>query len=134
MRKKILYTFLLFAVFLLFDSCWIYPEYKDYEVIDSTYYFEDYETMKSVIIPKINTSFKDWHWNGEEFDKKYDKYFGNIDANTEDYSLLEKSKYNYSVRNLTRASNLKTKQEKSINGEFYWISTKDKKGVIFYQN
>ena len=133
MNKKLL-SLILFCITILFSSCWIYPEYKDYEVVGSTYYFEDYETMKSVIIPKINTSFKDWHWNGEEFDKKFDKYFGNIDANEEDFSLLEESKYNYSVRNLTKASNIITKQDKTINGEFYWISTKDKNGVVFYQN
>ncbi len=132
MIKKILYTFLLVCVIFLLNSCWIYPDYKDYEEVNNTYYFDDYETMKSVIIPMINTSFKDWHWNGDEFDKKYDKYFGNIAANEEAYQTLLKKKSKYAVRN---DKSLKA----DINGvnqsisECYWITTKDNKGVVFYQ-
>ena len=124
----------MFSVFLL-GSCWIYPDYKDYEVVDNTYYFGDYETMKSVIIPMINASFKDWHWDGDEFDVKYNKYFGNIAANEEDYKNLTKKKVKYAVRNpksVTARINNEPK-ERSIS-ECYWISTAENKGVVFFQN
>ena len=134
MTKKILYT-LLFCISILFTSCWIYPDYKNYEVVDNTYYFEDYETMKAVIIPLINTSFKDWHWNGEEFDEKYQKYFGNINVNADDYKFLTESDYNYAVRHLTSLSEKIGGATSDVKiSECYWISTEDNHGVVFYQN
>ena len=69
MNRKIFLALLVFTSIFL-SSCWIYPDYKSYEIIDGIYFFEDYETMKSIIIPKINTSFSAWHWSSEEFDKK----------------------------------------------------------------
>lgn len=135
MNKKSIYTFLLFALINLLASCWIYPDYKDYEQVDNTYFFDDYETMKSVIIPMINTSFKDWHWNGDEFDKKYDKYFGNISANEQDYQTLVTKKYKYAVRNQKSLSAVINNGPKAQSiGESYWITTKDNKAVVFYQN
>ncbi len=132
MNKKIIS--LLFIILPLFcTGCWIYPDYKDYEVINEVYFFEDYETMKAVIIPEINKSFTDWHWNESEFDTKYQKYFNNINANTEDYAVLNDSRYNYSVRHKTSTSNLQTLQGKNITSEYFWISTRDNKGVVFYQ-
>ena len=134
MNKKSISLLLLFTAILL-NSCWIYPDYKDYEVIKDVYFFKDYETMKSVIIPKINTSFKDWHWDDDEFDKKYDKYFGNIAANEDDYNVLVAKKYKYAVRNpksLSAVINENTKPQ-SIS-ECYWITTSKNKGVVFYQN
>ena len=119
---------------LLFTSCWIYPDYKEYEIIDGVYFFDDYETMKAVIIPMINKSFTAWHWNGKEFDEKYDKYYGNIAANTDDLSVLSGSKYNYAVRNKSSTSNLTTAEGKSVKSEYYWITNKNNTAVIFYQN
>ena len=120
---------------LLFTSCWIYPDYKEYEIIDGVYFFDDYETMKAVIIPMINKSFTAWHWNGKEFDEKYDKYFGNVEVNEEDLSTLSSSDFNYAVRN-ERTSKNKIQPIKSINiaNEYFWITTKEDGAVVFYQN
>ena len=140
MYKKILSLFILIFSVITLNSCWIYPDYKDYEIIDGIYFFEDYETMKSVIIPMINKSFSAWHWSGEEFDTKYDKYFGNMDANTDDLEKLTDSKYNYAVRNKSSTANLETNgsktdgKKKKISSTYYWITTKNDGAVIFYQN
>ena len=117
MYKKNIFLMILFSSVLLFSSCWIYPDYKEYEIIDGIYYFEDYETMKSIIIPMINKSFSAWHWSGDEFDKKYDKYSGNITANTEDLAVLSGSKYTYAVRNKSSTSNLTTNEGKTVKAE-----------------
>lgn len=133
MIKKISFAALLFVLVFLLSSCWIYPDYKDYEEENNTFFFDDYETMKSVIIPMINTSFKDWHWNGDEFDKKYDKYFGNIAANEEDYQALLKKKCKYAVKNPKSLSQKINGTNQNIK-ECYWITTQKNKGVVFYQN
>lgn len=141
MSKK-LRSFLIILLTLFAASCWIYPDYKDYKLEEDVYYFDDYETMKSVIIPLINKSFSTWHWSEEEFDKKYNMYFGNIEANENDNVTLSKTSYKYVVR--TRATNSKVKpkekdskgtlKDKSISGEYFWITEKQKGSVIFYQN
>ena len=132
-KKRILIISLIFSLVML-SSCWIYPGYKEYEIIDGIYYFQDYETMKSVIIPMINKSFSNWHWSSEEFNQKYEKYFSNIAANTDDYTVLSSKNYAYAVRNKKSASNVQTTEGKTVRAEFYWITTKDNKAVIFYQN
>ena len=138
-KKNFPVIILLFSVFLI-SSCWIYPDYKEYEIVDGIYYFEDYETMKSVIIPMINESYSTWHWSSDEFDKKYDKYFGNMDANPDDLAYLTDSKYKYAVRNKSSTSNLETNgsktdgKPKKITSTYYWITTKNDGAVIFYQN
>lgn len=139
MYKKNIFSLILFSSLMLLSSCWIYPDYKEYEIIDNIYFFDDYETMKSVIIPMINKSFTDWHWSSEEFDKKYEKYFGNMDANEEDIATLSESKYFYAVRNKKSTKGLKTNgaktegNPKDINSEYFWITTKNNEAVIFYQ-
>jgi len=141
MYKKNIPVILLFFSAFLFSSCWIYPDYKDYEIKDGVYYFEDYETMKSVIIPMINKSFSAWHWSSKEFDKKYDKYFGNVEANSDDVLLFSDSSYKYSVRTSSTKAAAKPMErdndgklsEKTISGEYYWITSSDG-AVIFYQN
>ena len=40
---QIIPLIILFSSAFLFSSCWIYPDYKDYEIIDGIYFFEDYE-------------------------------------------------------------------------------------------
>lgn len=141
MYKKILSLFILIFSVITLNSCWIYPDYKEYEIIDGIYFFEDYETMKSVIIPMINKSFSAWHWSGEEFDKKYDRYFGNIEPDADDEVFFAESSYSYSVRTKSTASLGKPMEKdsdgklsaKSITGEYYWITTTHG-AVIFYQN
>lgn len=135
MYKKFLLTLIFLFSAFLFSSCWIYPDAEDYKIDGNVYYFKDYNTMKSIIIPEINKSFTNWHWSSQEFDEKYDKYFGNIDINTKDYSALSKSEFNYAVRNGNSSSQIKTKGDKDIIiSEYFWITTKDKGSVIFYQN
>ncbi len=139
-KKNFPVIILLFSVFLI-SSCWIYPDYKEYEIVDGVYYFEDYETMKSVIIPMINESFSTWHWSSDEFDKKYDKYFGNIEPDSDDVVLFSDSPYKYSVRTRSTSSSAKPMERdkegnisaKTISGEYYWITTSDG-AVIFYQS
>ena len=134
MNKKIFLPLIIF-ISLFFTSCWIYPDYKEYEIIDGVYFFEDYETMKSVIIPMINKSFSAWHWNGSEFDEKYDKYFGNVEVNEADLSTLSNSDYNYAVRNeRTTKNTIQTINSLNINNEYFWITTKNDGAVVFYQN
>ncbi len=138
-KKKFLIFTLLFP--LLLTSCWIYPGYKEYKLIDNVYYFEDYETMKSVIIPLINKSFTAWHWSEEEFDKKYQKYFGNVETDDKDNTKLTSGNYQYMVRTSSTKGSVKPMEknsegqlkEISINGEYYWIIEKQHGSVIFYQ-
>ncbi len=130
MNKKTL-SILLILISILFTSCWIYPDIKNYSVIDNVYYFEDYETMKSVIIPMINKSFTAWHWDGDEFDEKYQKYFGNIDSNIEYQEVMNENGQAFAVKN---AKELSLDGKKLCSGEYYWITTKEEKGVLFYQN
>lgn len=133
MNKKIFLPLIFLS--LIFTSCWIYPDYKEYEIIDGVYFFEDYETMKSVIIPMINKSFSAWHWNEKEFDEKYDKYFGNVEVNEADLSTLSDSEYNFAVRNERSSKNkIQTIQSVNINSEYFWITTKEDGAVVFYQN
>ena len=132
MNRKIFLALLVFTSIFL-SSCWIYPDYKSYEIIDGIYFFEDYETMKSIIIPKINTSFSAWHWSSEEFDKKYEQYADNIGPNEEDMSVMAGTDYSYAVRHKSSTANLQTKEGKTIQSEYFWISSKDDGSVIFYQ-
>lgn len=140
MNRKIIILCSLFLP-LLFASCWIYPGYKEYKLIDNIYYFEDYETMKSVIIPLINKSFTAWHWSEEEFDKKYQKYFGNVEIYEKDNIKLSGSQYQYMVRTSSTRSGFPPQEKnsegkitnKGISGEYYWIISRQG-SVVFYQN
>ena len=130
MNKKILSILLLF-ISIMFASCWICPDYKNYEIIDNVYFFEDYETMKSVIIPMINKSFTAWHWDGDEFDEKYQKYYGNISANTADQEFLAENGWDYAVRTDKK---LIVDSKQICSDVYYWITTNEEKAVLFYQN
>ena len=110
MNRKIIILCSLFLP-LLFASCWIYPGYKEYKLIDNIYYFEDYETMKSVIIPLINKSFTAWHWSEEEFDKKYQKYFGNVEIYEKDNIKLSYKRELLAQRKMTKELKGKIKYE-----------------------
>lgn len=134
MKKIFLITFLLLLSLLFFSGCWISPDYKEYEEIEGILYFYDYETMKSVTIPKINKSFSSWHWDSSEFDKKYNQYNKNINKNSEDLSVLNSSDYSYAVRNKKSAKKVVTSDGKTVTGEFFWITSKYEDSVIFFQN
>ena len=132
--KKSLFLISVTFFLLILTSCWISPNTKDYEIVEGIYYFHDFETMKSVIIPKINSSFTDWHWNSDTFDKKYDEYLGNINYNEDDRKYLKDSDYYYAVRNSKSGNKVQTKQKKTISGEYFWITEKNGNAVVFYQN
>ncbi len=140
MNRKIIILCSLFLPLFL-TSCWIYPGYKEYKLIDNIYYFEDYETMKSVIIPLINKSFTAWHWSEEEFDKKYQKYFGNVEIYEKDNTRLSGIQYQYMVRTSSTRSSFPPQEKnsegkitnKGISGEYYWIISRQG-SVVFYQN
>ncbi len=134
MKKTYCFILLLLISIFSLTSCWISPNYKDYEEIDGIYFFYDYETMKSVILPKINKSFSAWHWNNEDFDNKYEKYRNNIIKNSEDLEILNQTEFSYSVRNKKSAKELKTTEGRTITSEFFWITSKDDDSVIFFQN
>ncbi len=134
MKKTLYFTFLLVISLLPFSSCWISPEYKDYEEDDGIYLFHDYETMKSVIVPKINTSFSAWHWSSEVFDEKYQQYQGNISRNLSDLTKMNGSDYTFAVRNKNSKSKIKTKDGQTITSEYFWITAKYEAPVIFFQN
>lgn len=134
MKKTYCFILLLLISIFSLTSCWISPNYKDYEEIDGILFFYDYETMKSVILPKINKSFSAWHWNNEDFDNKYEKYRNNISKNSEDLEILNQTEFSYSVRNKKSAKELKTTEGRTITSEFFWITSKDDDSVIFFQN
>ena len=118
----------------LINSCWISPDYKEYEEIEGIYFFYDYETMKSVILPKINKSFSAWHWNSDDFDKKYEQYRNNIQKNSEDLEVLNQTEYIYAVRNKKSAKEVSTSDGRTITSEFFWITSKSDDSVVFFQN
>ena len=134
MNKNIIYILIICAG-IMFSSCWIDPENKNYEVVEGVYFFEDYETMKSVLIPMINSSFTSWHWNNKEFDQKYQKYLGNIEPNHDDYESLIQKGSSYAVRNPKSLKAVINNSSKTQDiKECYWITTNQNESVIFYQN
>ncbi len=130
MKKS--YLLLLSISLLYFNSCWIAPVYQEYETVDKTCYFKDYETMRAVTVPKINKSFTEWHWSTKEFDTKFLKYLDNIEPNTEDLEYLEKNGYSWSVRNDSVKAVMK--DNKSVSREYYWITNESGMSVIFFKN
>ena len=121
-------------------GCSFVQEQGVYEQIGDTYYFEDYETMKNVIIPEINTAFKDWHWYSKKFDSKYNYYMNNIEPNPENVDKLAATDYNYAVKTGTSSKKVYLKKEKetdmdkTISGKYFWITTKDNQAVVFFMN
>lgn len=124
----------LIPLLFIFSACDVFKEYDDYEQIDDTYYFPDFETMAAVIVPKINKSFKDWHYSKREFEKKYDKYLNNIDKNQECYEYLQHSRYKYAVKNNTSNNTVKTRENFLIKDEYYWITEDNGDAVVFFMN
>ena len=130
MKKS--YLLLLSISLFYFNSCWIAPVYQEYETVDKTCYFKDYETMRAVTVPKINKSFTEWHWSTKEFDTKFLKYLDNIEPNSEDLEYLEKNGYSWSVRN--DSVKVVMKDNKSVSREYYWITNESGVSVIFFKN
>ena len=130
MKKS--YLLLLSISLFYFNSCWIAPVYQEYETVDKTCYFKDYETMRAVTVPKINKSFTEWHWSTKEFDTKFLKYLDNIEPNTEDLEYLENNGYSWSVRDDTVKALMK--DNKSVSREYYWITNESGVSVIFFKN
>ena len=54
MKKS--YLLLLSISLFYFNSCWIAPVYQEYETVDKTCYFKDYETMRAVLQEQLNRS------------------------------------------------------------------------------
>ena len=133
--KKTISLFAILVAAVSLNSCWIAPVYQDYETVGKTSYFKDYETMKAVTVANINKSFTDWHWSTKEFDKKRDKYKGNIDPNSEDITYMqEHTEYIWAVRNDTSGNKVKLVDSKTISSEYFWITNADGESVVFYKN
>ena len=155
--KKTISLFAILTAAITLNSCWIAPVYQDYETVGKTCYFKDYETMRAVTVAKINKSFTDWHWSTKEFDEKLNYYYDNIIPNTEDLEYLNNNGYEWAVRNdssnnIVELKDKDTKEseeddeskesenstntkkyKKTIKSEYYWITNKDGKGVVFYK-
>jgi hypothetical protein len=86
---------LLLLIAILFTSCWIEPKIGDYEKKDNICYCDNYETLRSLIVPEINNTFPTWHWSNNVFDEKYNKYLHNIPVSKDWITHLKKTKYEY---------------------------------------
>ena len=132
--KKTISLFAILVAAVSLNSCWIAPVYQDYETVGKTSYFKDYETMKAVTVANINKSFTDWHWSTKEFDKKMQKYKGNVYNNQDalDY-MAEHSEYIWAVKN---DSSLKDEKNENtiVKSEYFWITSVSGESVVFYKN
>jgi len=124
------------SLIFIFTSCWIQPQSEDYELIDDTYYFYDYDAMKSVTVPLINDTFTDWHYGKSKFDKRYKEYYGNIDANETNLTEIQENGYSYAVKINTSSStiSLNDARETVIKNKYIWITNKDGIGTVFFKN
>ena len=149
--KKAVSLFAILISALSLNSCWIAPVYQDYETVEKSCYFKDYETMRAVTVAKINKSFTDWHWSTKEFDEKMNFYYGNIEPNADDLEYLRNNGYEWAVRNDSSGGRVSLKNKdsnnaesssssttntsnKTINSEYYWITNADGESVVFYKN
>ena len=132
--KKTISLFAILTAAVTLNSCWIAPVYQDYETVGKACYFKDYETMRAVTVAKINKSFTDWHWSTKEFDKKMQKYKGNVYNNQDalDY-MAEHSEYIWAVKN---DSSLKDEKNENtiVRSEYFWITSVSGESVVFYKN
>lgn len=134
MKKLLL---LLIPLTLLFSGCWIEPHYGDYKENNNEWYFADYDTLKSIMIPKINKAYSEWHWSKREFDTKYQKYLNNTDLNTELYDALMDSDYNYYVKygfsNNTVYYYDNNGKLKPIKNSYFLFIERNKNTVVLFQ-
>jgi hypothetical protein len=134
--KKFFLLIILTSLFS-FSACWIQPLSEDYTLIDDTYYFSDYESMRAFTVPKINETFTDWHYGKTKFDSRYKSYLGNIEANEENYAVIQENNYSYAVKTGTSNSTISIKENErttTIKGKYFWITNKNGVGTIFFKN
>ncbi|MBR1640522.1 MAG: hypothetical protein IJ688_14200 [Treponema sp.] len=130
--KKIMMLFP--ALFLLLlTSCWIQPHSDEYEKIGDSYYFYDYDSMKTFLIYQINETFTDWHYGKTKFDQRYKEYINNIDPNEEDLDNIKQNNFSYAVRTGTSNKSVILKNEKKISGKYFWITTKSGNSIVFFR-
>ena len=127
--------FLLLIPFL-FISCWIDPNYSDFEHTDNEWLFQDYRTMRAYITPEINKTFTAWHWSNSKFDEKYQQYLNNTDFDSEAYSKLH-SDYTYYVKrgysNETVTYYNDSHVAKKIKRTYFLIISSDQNCVVFFE-
>lgn len=129
---------LLLLIPFLFVSCWIEPKIDKYEKKDNVCYCENYETLRTLVVPEINSTFKDWHWSPEAFDEKYNKYLHNIPISKDWISHLKKKGYEYlylsgSSTEKIQCYNYQNKR-KYIDGKYFIIIRNNGDAVTFYEN
>lgn len=124
------------SLLVLLCGCWIHPITTDYEKIDDTYYFYDFESMEDVIIPLLNTSFPDWHYNKKKFRKRYEEYLNCLEKDEASYNYLQNSDYAYAVKyGISNGTIAVTKPVAcKIIKQYYWITEKDGDSLIFFED
>lgn len=127
---------LLLIIPFLFTSCWIEPKIGDYVQNDNEWYFDNYVTMRSIMMPEINKTFSDWHWSSEAFDTKYNQYLNNTDLEDATKNKLNTSNYSYYARkgksNKTMYYYNENHKKIDIANEYIFIMS-NKDAVIFFQ-
>lgn len=129
--------FLLLIPFL-FISCWIEPKIDNYEKKNNVCYCENYETLRSLIVPEINKTFKDWHWSNDVFNEKYNRYLHNIPVSNDWITHLKKKGYEFlyltgTTENKIQCYNYDNKR-KYIKGSYYIVIRNNGDAVCFYEN
>lgn len=106
---KFLKSFILISTCLLLSSCYFFDNADDnyiqvkevvnnVETSNTFYLFENYDSMKEIIVNLVNENFKKWHWNQNKFEEKYDKYKGNITLHQKSIDKMKKySGYQYCI-------------------------------------
>ena len=121
----------------LFISCWIEPKVNDYEHNDNEWYFDDYDTMRTVMTAEINKTYKDWHWSTDVFDQKYSNYKHNTDLITELYEKLTASDYDYYVKYDSSYGNIPyydDGKKKYIKNDYFLFIEDDGDTLVFFQD
>ena len=130
--KKIYFLLLPF----LFLSCWIEPKVGEWEQKGNTYYFEDFDTMNTILRPEINKTFSDWHWNNKNFEEKYDKYLNNIKVSADYIPYLKKLGYEYMAITGSTSQKIQcisaTNKRVYIEGKYYIIIRNNGDAVAFF--
>lgn len=135
--KKFFNTILILFFSLQLFSCYFkITTEEDYKVIDEKYYlFNDMETLKIIIIPLINKSFTDWYYYSDKFDEKYDKYYDNIEPDSNSKKYMEEEGYSYCVYIGKGSAVTKEKVPHHISGTFYQITERETNiSTVFFKN
>ena len=101
--------------------------------------------MVEIIVPIINKTFTDWHWNKTKFNERYKKYYKNVVVDTTSCALIEANSsektYHYSVlvgkgieifeTDDKSTSNMETI---TVSGTYFLITDYDSQSsVLFYK-